>query len=717
MKTKLLIIPLFLSISLSFGGNINPKICIEKSCSRTDSIAARYLSRFLGEATKKSVSITDTPCQSMIYIKTDSTLEEDSFIIKTEGKNIIITGAPQKGTIYGALTFLRDFLHMEYYSNDFYILPECKDLVISDNYFKKEVPSFKYRQSGAGGSDIFIDWNRLESPRKTFAGGLWVHTMNAIMPADKYGKSHPEYYALINGERRPGRQSSWCLTNPSVLEIATHYLDSIFKAHPECNIISVSQNDGNGTNCTCEKCAEIDRRNGGPSGSLIWFINKLAERFPDKQISTLAYLHTMHPPKEIVPRDNVNIMLCDIDCMRQLPLTETPSGKEFVEALNGWAKISNNIFLWDYAINFHHYMSLFPNFHILQPNIKLAKENGVTMFFEQSSGGTGVDLTELRLYLTSHLLWDHNVNVDSLTRNFCKGYYGKASDYIYDYIKLREGALIGSGNTLWIYDSPASHADDDMRPFLREKYQELFDRAENAVKDDSARLAHVQIARLAIQYSELEILRTIKDKPSDMKAKVDFFEERTKKYKVSVINEGGTKPETYITNYRKRYLPDSLINLAQGTKVQYLIEPTGKYQKIAAEAMTDGLLGGGAFRDSWIGWEGTDCDYILDLGKDTKFKTISVDFLQMLGDWVFFPKSITAEYSTDKSNFQEFGHSDIPESHINAACYYESNITSSLPITARYIKIHVEATKKCPNWHFGVGHKSWCFIDETRVRP
>jgi hypothetical protein len=45
----------------------------------------------------------------------------------------------------------------------------------------------------------------LEEPRDIFAGGLWVHTFNSLLPASVYGAEHPEYYSFINGERRPGR--------------------------------------------------------------------------------------------------------------------------------------------------------------------------------------------------------------------------------------------------------------------------------------------------------------------------------------------------------------------------------------------------------------------------------------------------------------------------------------------------------------------------------
>ena len=120
--------------------------------------------------------------------------------------------------------------------------------------------------------------------------------------------------------------------------------------------MSVSQNDGNYTNCTCDACKAIDDYEGALSGSIITFLNKLAARFPDKEFSTLAYLYTMNPPKHVKPLPNVNIMLCDIDCDREVTLTENASGKEFVKAMEGWSKITNNIFVWDYGINWLHFL-------------------------------------------------------------------------------------------------------------------------------------------------------------------------------------------------------------------------------------------------------------------------------------------------------------------------------------------------------------------------
>ena len=76
---------------------------------------------------------------------------------------------------------------------------------------------------------------------------------------------------------------------------------------------AVSQNDGK-LYCQCEKCTGIDKREESHMGVLLNFVNKVADgvgkKYPDVKIGTLAYQYSHKPPKNIRPRDNVQINLC-----------------------------------------------------------------------------------------------------------------------------------------------------------------------------------------------------------------------------------------------------------------------------------------------------------------------------------------------------------------------------------------------------------------------
>jgi hypothetical protein len=617
------------------------------------------------------------------------------------------------------VTLLERYLGVGYWGeNEYSFVPSPS---VSFPYIEQtESPAFRYRQSqnyALATDPIYKLWNRLKNPEDVFAADYWVHTFDKLLPSAVYGKDHPEYYSYFNGKRHPGKASQWCLTNPDVLEIVAARLDSIFKANPDKHIISVSQNDGNYTNCQCDKCKAIDDYEGAYSGSLIHFINKLADRFPDKEISTLAYLYTMKPPKHVKPRANVNIMLCDIDCDREVSLTENASGREFVKAMEGWSRISDNIFVWDYGINFDNYLVPFPNFHILADNIHLFKKNNATMHFSQIASSRGGDFAEMRTWLVSKLMWNPQADTDSLMNVFLEGYYGDAAPYLYRYTKIMEGALIGSGKRLWIYDSPVSHKEGMLKPELMRRYNRLFDQAEAAVANDSILLKRVWRTRLPLQYSELDIARTDKDmNVEEINNKLDLFEQRVKMFGIPTLNERENSPVDYCELYRKRYLPTNENVISTGAKVQYIVSPTGKYAAMGETTLTDGLYGGMTFTEGWIGWEGIDGSFILDLGQEKEFTTIQTDFLHQLGQWILQPVNVTYSISNDGAKFQLLESIDNPEDRDSRVKFVDITYTSDKPIKARYIKVEVTGTKVCPHWHYGVGHPCWFFIDEVVVK-
>lgn len=689
----------------------------------TDQRAAGLLQDFVRRISSATLPIvTDRkirPGDIVIGQGNTDDLTEDGFRLQARDGAVYISSGGDKGSLYGVVDLLEHELGVQYYAADAYTLTESADVELPEDLDRWSNPAFRYRQSqcyAMAEDPVYRAWMRFEEPSDEFAGGLWVHTFDRLLPSDQFGESHPEYYSFINGMRRPGKASQWCLTNPEVFEIVAQRIDSIFKANPGKNMISVSQNDGNHTNCSCDACRAVDEYEGSPSGNIIRFLNKLAERFPDKQFSTLAYLYTMHPPKHTKPLPNVNIMLCDIDCKREVPLTDNASGRDFMKAMEGWSKISDNIFVWDYGINFDNMVAPFPNFPILQRNIQLFKEHNATMHFSQIGGSKGGDFSEMRAYMVSKLMWNPYLDADSLMRSFMDGYYGAAAPWIYQYEKLLEGALLASDVDLWIYDSPVSHKDGMLNAKCRKRYNELFDEAEKAVADDPVLLRRVRMARLPLQYSELEIARTETGHDAgELRDKVKLFVQRTAEYGVPTLNERNNSPQDYCELYLQRYLPTGVVNLAKDAAVEWITPPTGRYAANGAKALTDGLYGGTTFVESWVGWEGVDGAFILDMGSEKEFSSVEADFLHQLGAWVLLPEKVTYSISSDGKDFRLFGEKTQPEDRDNQVKFVSLGCKSDQPVKARYIKVDITGVKTCPSWHYGVGYPAWFFVDEVTV--
>ncbi len=733
MSPKYLSIPL--AIALATGAASSQTTIVDNSRpaasiilhedNPTNRTAADILNRFISEISGTTLPIVPdgkAPKKGNAIIIGQPTDDagEDGFVIDgTDGHTVGIATGGGRGAIYGVTDLLENQLGVKYYAKDYYTLSKSPTIIIP-RIHKADTPAFRYRQSQSYALEDSIGrhWMRMKEPRDIFTGGLWVHTFDRILPSTKYGNDHPEYYSFINGERRPGNHSQWCLTNPEVFEVVCTRLDSIFAANPGTSMISISQNDGNFTQCACPRCKAVDEAEGSLSGNYVRFLNKLAQRYPDKEFSTLAYLFTMHPPKLTKPLPNVNIMLCDIDCKREVALPYNESGREFVKALEGWGKISNNIFVWDYGINFDGMVSPFPNFHILADNLRLFKKNGATMVFEQVNGVRGADFAEMRAYMLAKLMWNPDLDADSLMRDFAIGYYGEAAPLMIEYRKMLEGALLSSDTPLWIYDSPISHKNGMLNANLRRRYNELFDKAEKAVASDSAHLAHVRMGRLPLMFSELEIARTEPSATIDrdaLAAKVEEFRRECAIQGVTTLNERNNSPSDYCDLYLTRFLPGGTTNKAAGATVTWIKEPAKSYQPIADKALTDGLFGGTTYVESWVGWEGSDAEFILDLGKPVEINAIEADFLHQLGAWVLAPKGGRYQVSLDGTAFTSFGEFAFDEDRDVQVKFKKGRAESTSPVTARYIKVAIDGIGMCPDWHYGVGHPAWFFLDEITV--
>lgn len=730
MKTMIRLVSLLSFFTFSYAGNA--QIVLVKSGrsvarivtgpTKADSCAARLLQDFVQRMTDVTLPILKSVERKgdIVIGKGDTTgLTEDGFRLSTTGGCLYVSSGGDKGSIYGVVTLLEKYMGVACYAGHTYTFPRTRDISLP-LVRHGENPAFRYRQSqgyGLSTDPIYRYWLRLEEPNDAFTAGYWVHTFSRLVPAEEFGRSHPEYYSEINGVRRPGSGSQLCLTNPEVLEIVAHRVDSIFKAHPGMRLISVSQNDGNNTNCTCPSCRKTDAEEGGPSGSLIHFINKLAARFPDKEISTLAYQYTMQPPTKIRPRPNVNIMLCNIDCRREVPLTDNASGRAFVKALEGWSAISNNLFVWDYGINFDNYLVPFPNFPVLQKNIQLFKKNHATMLFSQIAGRRGGDFSEMRTYMVSKLMWNPDCNADSLMRSFMAGYYGAAAPYIYDYEKLLEGALLGSRADLWIYDTAVSHSKGMLNAACRKRYNELFDKAEAAVREQPDFLRRVRQARLSLQYSDLEMARIERNLPEDeWNKKLELFKARSADPGADALNERNNTPADYCRLYPSRYFPRRNRNLAGGASVRWIIPPAADYRAAADTALTDEYLAGDSSKEpGWIGWQGDDGVFVMDMHKVKDVSSVRCDFLYQIGQWSLLPRQVNYAYSTDGKTFKEFGSCTIPDEKKRETLYYQALHSVLTPVKARYIKVEIKNQGVCPGWHFGAGHPAWFFLDEVTV--
>ncbi|MCA9092267.1 MAG: DUF4838 domain-containing protein [Planctomycetaceae bacterium] len=385
-----------------------------------------------------------------------SELSPEDFRIRAANGNISIAGGSPRGTLYGVYQFLEDYLGVRFLTFDHTHVPKLSPLSTIDEIDRSYHPPLSFRFSFYGENFAHADFaTRLRINTITDdsrLGGktgriLINHSFGNQIPSKVYGEKHPEYFAERDGKRLAPVEDDWfgtepCLTNPDVLGIVTEHVLKEIRENPQAENVSVCQNDNNKF-CLCSRCAELDTREETPMGSLLTFVNAVAEKveqdYPKVKVGTLAYWYSRKPPRHIVPRSNVQIQLCSIECCLAHPITDStcPLNQAFCDDMRRWGEICNDISIWNYNTNFSSYQLPCPNLRVIEPNIRYFVENNAQGVFMQAAGNTtGAEFSDLRNYLISRLLWNPSLNGEELIREFLELHYGPAAPPIRRYIDL-----------------------------------------------------------------------------------------------------------------------------------------------------------------------------------------------------------------------------------------------------------------------------------------
>lgn len=496
-----------------------------------------------------------------------STLSEDGFVIKTRGEDIVIAGKTPRGTVYGVYYFLEKFIHFKCFTKDVESFDSIDTLVVEDLDIC-ENPAFEYREvyfRSAFDTDFCVK-NRLNSNMayipKEKGGKMkffnFHHSFNELVPPEIYYDSHPEYFSLVDGKRLRER-TQLCLTNEGVFQTARKTLRRWIKENPDCKVFSVSQNDWYHY-CTCPACQELDERYGSHAGSLLTFVNRLADdirqEYPDVLLHTFAYQYTKKAPTGIKPADNVIVRLCNIECSWDTPMerqaAEHPDSQAagFVENITRWGELCKHLYIWDYACNFHNYLLPFPNYRSMPENLRTYQKNHITGVMEQGNFAYGETsaLADLECYLAARLLWNPCQDEKQIIDDFIRGVYGQECyPYIRTYVDLLCDSL--EGNELTLYqNSDAGYITDA----LVEQAEELFRKALSVVKSEKSKW-----------YLEKEYLSVLFMKASRMplenperKVLIDRLYQGVKSFHITEIRERNHLDITFENLRNSRYVTD-----------------------------------------------------------------------------------------------------------------------------------------------------------------
>lgn len=725
-------------IQLVQNKSSNYKIVIPQSPKAVEARAAGILKQYLYKVTGVTIPIikeNNDKVTDAIYIgatdKGKNTLNEhvsgNDYVIATKGKDIYVYASKDgKGTLYGIYYFLEKYIGCKKTSNIPAYTPIKNSIALSPNIHDLQHAQFDYCEVYAPESrdTEFRDWHGLDQFEELW--GLWGHSFDKLVPAKVFFKEHPEYYTLVKGNRQP---SQLCLSNEAVYHIVIDELKKRMANNPDAVYWSVSQNDDIGY-CQCAQCKAIDDAEGGPQGSLIRFVNKVAAAFPDKKITTLAYGYTHKPTLTLKPASNVYIFLSDIDAFREKSLREEGSAATFKSDLKGWGKLTTNLFVWDYITEFTNYLAPFPDMATYQDNIKFFKENSVKGVFMQGSGDTYSFMSELKSYIAASLLQDDNAEPISTIKAFLDEYYGKAATFIHQYLELLTTKMKDSHRHLDIYGNPVNEWNSYLTPELIDQYSTLLDKAESAIDGNTTLLERVMKVRLPLDYTVLQQARfygiekhgiflnidngkwEVRPKLAD---KVARFVNNCKKAGVRELSEGGLTPDQYLQEWNEIFKDGVEPTIAVGANITLKYPFAEDYPAKGNMTLIDGNPGYKDFSYNWLCFYGTPMEATIDLGKTQNIHAIKISFLDDPRHWIFLPSKIIVETSEDGVKYTNTGDIFNPALNEHYQLTIKKYLVGNTMKKARYIRVTSLNMDKLPDWRYRDNKKPMIACDEIYI--
>lgn len=506
-------------------------IVIAEDASITDNYAANRLKYYLDKITDGDIQIVDDTAEYQFEISVGATKRSDadfssaadgSYIITSTDNELIIDGAGNKGTINGVYAFLEKYCDCHWYESEVIIIPENENLTVESGIDVEYAPFFEYTETDTTSSrdpefsiangltgGIYKNLTEEQGGDVEYLGGSSHTLVNRYCKPSLYFEEHPEYYALTGGARVPNQL---CLTNEDVKRIVyEEVIDLLEKQHkPDApiQIVSLTQNDIDGY-CTCESCKAIDNANGSQAGTMLTFVNEIAEKvaatgkYENVAFDTFAYQYTRKAPTQVVPRDDVIVRLCSIECCfgHTLDDPDCKANVTFMQDLADWSEICDRLYIWNYNLNCDESINIYANFGTLQRNTQIFYEHNVKGIYQQgvyyiaeSDGEFG----EMKTYLLSKLMQDPYLDFDAEMLGYMTGVYGPGGKYLKEFIDIVTDHAVTKVKHLYL-EEDSRYSLPGMMPWEVSRCDELWEMAK-AEAETEEQLAQIRRSEICWRY-------------------------------------------------------------------------------------------------------------------------------------------------------------------------------------------------------------------------
>ncbi len=153
---------------------------------------------------------------------------------------------------------------------------------------------------------------------------------------------------------------------------------------------------------------------------------------------------------------------------------------------------------------------------------------------------------------------------------------------------------------------------------------------------------------------------------------------------------------------------------ATGKKIQLKEEASPSYPSDGAFTLVNGVINEKGFSRSreFLGWNGKDCEAVIDLGEITEISFVVINALKRHSSWIWEPSSAEVFASSDGEKWYSLKatteHQEKEDQKITMTMAFRKT-----PV--RFMKVLIKNYGKIPEGYPGAGKEAWLFIDEIEV--
>ncbi|RJP59228.1 MAG: DUF4838 domain-containing protein [Candidatus Auribacter fodinae] len=325
----------------------------------------------------------------LFTLRLDKTVADLSgFSVERNGNEIVLRGSSVESIRFGVYTVIKDALGVVWYFPDNYpyrtsTSGDLKKLMNKSAFTYTAQLPYRIATQVWGESQLWHDRMREVRERDVVV----LHNWHRTIPPKDWFESHPEYFALVDGERKPYQL---CTTNADVINIYAQKAMDYFAKNPQAQFFSLSPED-NYNFCECDACRALDVREGSLTDRLMVFFNAVAEQvtavYPDKKLAFYAYLNYIEAPVDIKPHPAIVPVVCHMPwsfCHNHAATDPScTANARYKRLVEEWAALCSEVYIREYYTHFYWY-GLWPVLHSIGPDNEWYRDIGIDGVISES---------------------------------------------------------------------------------------------------------------------------------------------------------------------------------------------------------------------------------------------------------------------------------------------------------------------------------------------